>query len=239
VDALGVEPVMARLLVHVEGETEETFVNEVICPHLVQFGFETVGARLIGNARQRDRRGGIRAWPDVRKDILRHLTEDRECFSTMMVDYYGLPKTGDRAWPGRDAASALPVDQKAASVERAVSEAIAAGMGSPHGARRFVPFVVLHEFEGLLFSDCAAFADAIGSPALAQPFQAIRDAFATPEHINDSPATAPSKRIQELVPQYQKPLYGNLAALGIGLTSIRSECPNFHRWMTTLEELPD
>src|SRR5256885_1583241 len=49
---------MARLLIHVEGETEETFVNEVLAPHLLSFGYESVSARLIGNARQRDRRGG-------------------------------------------------------------------------------------------------------------------------------------------------------------------------------------
>jgi hypothetical protein len=30
-------------------------------------------------------------------------------------------------------------------------------MGQGFDARRFVPFVVVHEFEALLFSDCAAF----------------------------------------------------------------------------------
>ncbi len=43
---------MSRLLIHVEGETEETFVNEVLSPHLVSFGYQSVSARLIGNARQ-------------------------------------------------------------------------------------------------------------------------------------------------------------------------------------------
>lgn len=37
---------MARLLVHVEGETEETFVNEILAPHLRQHGFDRVSARL-------------------------------------------------------------------------------------------------------------------------------------------------------------------------------------------------
>lgn len=53
---------MARLLVHVEGETEESFVNEELAGHLHGFGYTKVSARLVGNARQRDRRGGIRAW---------------------------------------------------------------------------------------------------------------------------------------------------------------------------------
>ena len=29
---------MPRLLVHVEGQTEETFVNELLCPHLARLG---------------------------------------------------------------------------------------------------------------------------------------------------------------------------------------------------------
>ncbi len=53
---------MARLLIHVEGETEEAFVNELLADHLHGFGYEIVSARLIGNARLRERRGGIRAW---------------------------------------------------------------------------------------------------------------------------------------------------------------------------------
>lgn len=92
---------MTRLLIHVEGETEESFVNEVLAPHLYGFGYSKVSARLVGNARQRDRRGGIRAWSAIRLDILRHLKEDAGCLSTTMVDFYALPQTGERAWPGR------------------------------------------------------------------------------------------------------------------------------------------
>ena len=42
---------MSRLLVHVEGETEETFVNELLRPHLAGRGWSVVSARLLGNAR--------------------------------------------------------------------------------------------------------------------------------------------------------------------------------------------
>jgi hypothetical protein len=50
-------------------------------------------------------------------------------------------------------------------VEAAVSAEIAGEMGPAFNPARFVPFVVLHEFEGLLFSDCAAFARGIGVPS--------------------------------------------------------------------------
>jgi hypothetical protein len=51
---------MARLLVHVEGQTEESFVKEVLREYLVTKGYDSVGARIVGNARLRRRRGGIR-----------------------------------------------------------------------------------------------------------------------------------------------------------------------------------
>jgi hypothetical protein len=35
---------MARLLVHVEGQTEETFVNELLSRYFLSHGFESVGA---------------------------------------------------------------------------------------------------------------------------------------------------------------------------------------------------
>ena len=76
---------MTRLLVHVEGETEESFVNEVLAGHLYGFGYTKISARLVGNARQRDRRGGIRAWSSTRKDILRHLREDAGSLSASLA----------------------------------------------------------------------------------------------------------------------------------------------------------
>lgn len=229
---------MARLLIHVEGETEEEFVNEVLAPHLHHHGFSKVSARLVGNARQRDRRGGIRAWSSVRKDIIHHLKEDVGSISTTMVDYYALPQTGDRAWPGRALTGALPFEQKASTVESALTADLAAEMGDSFYPNRFIPFVMMHEFEGLLFSNCERFGKGIGRPDLATAFQAIRNQFASPEEINDSPETAPSKRVAGLVPGYEKPLLGALAAIEIGLDAIRAECPHFNSWLTRLETWP-
>jgi Domain of unknown function (DUF4276) len=229
---------MARLLIHVEGETEESFVNELLRDYLCDFGYELVSARLIGNARQRERRGGGRAWTAVRKDILNHLKEDSGCLATTMVDYYGLPRTGDRAWPGRAEAANLPFSEKSSVVEQALFDDIAKELGSEFEARRFVPFVVMHEFEGLLFSDCELFAEAIARPNLAQAFRDIRQKFSTPEEIDDSPVSAPSKRVEALVAGYQKPLFGTLAALKMGLDTIRGECPHFREWLERLEAWP-
>ena len=227
---------MTRLLVHVEGQTEESFVAAVLAPYLQGRGFSSVRARLLGNAR---RRGGIAGWPPARRDVLRHLHEDRGLVVSTMVDYYGLPNSDDdRAWPGRAEASGLPsADDKAETVEAALSADVRRAMGAGFDPRRFVPYLSMHEFEALPFSDCERFGEAIGEPGLAPRFQAIRDAFRTPEEIDDSPRGAPSKRIEALVPGYRKPLLGTLAVLAVGLERVRAECPRFSRWLDRLEAL--
>jgi hypothetical protein len=230
---------MARLLVHVEGETEEVFVNELLMRPLQWCGYDRVAARLLGNARQRARRGGIRGWNAVRRDIIRHLSEDRGCIATTMVDYYGLPAAGERAWPGRAHATTLAPVDKGPYVEAAILEDIAREMGDGFDRRRFVPFVVMHEFEALLFSDCLDFARGVGNPSLAPALQAVRDEFETPEHINDSANTAPSRRVETIIPNYVKPLLGNLAALEIGLDKIQAACPHFRAWITELKARSD
>src|SRR5438105_3424271 len=138
---------MARLLIHVEGQTEETFVNELIAGHLANFGISPVGARLLGNARQRNHRGGICGWPQARKDIIRHLSEDTGCTATLLVDYYGLPSNGPRAWPGRQLAALHAFPQQATIVQDALMDDVCAAMGPNFDLRRFIPFVVMHEFE--------------------------------------------------------------------------------------------
>ena len=226
---------MDRLLIHVEGQTEETFVNEVIAPHLYRFGYVSIGARLMGNTRIR---GGVPAWRNAKEDLIRHLRNDPRCCQTMMVDYYGMPRTPARAWPGREEARTKHHEEKAQTVERAILEDVRLELGDALLPGQLIPFVLMHEFEGLLFSDCRGLGAGIGRPELARDFQAIRDQFETPEEINDSPITAPSKRILALVPRYEKPLFGSLAALEIGLETIRAECPHFANWLTLLEALP-
>jgi hypothetical protein len=100
----------------------------------------------------------------VKADIVRHLKEDPGCVATTLVDYYGLRQGESRAWPGRARATTLPTAERARCVEDAVLADLIAAMGSRFDARRVIPFVVMHEFEGLLFSDCGAFSRGIGRP---------------------------------------------------------------------------
>ena len=173
--------------------------------------------------------GGVPGWSRVQRDIVNQLRQDRGCAAALMVDYYGLPQTGGRAWPCRAAS------QGADPIELALRDNVASLMGTGFDESRFLPLVMMHEFEAMLFSDCEAFGRAIERPDLIRRLQAIRDGFENPEEIDDSPETAPSKRIRALFPGYEKPLMGNLAALEIGLGRIRAECPHFRDWLERLE----
>ena len=226
---------MKRLLICVEGETEESFVDRLLGPYLIDKGYSLVFPHLMGVRRERSRRGGIRRWSSVRQEILNHLREDPERYVSTMVDYYGMPND----WPGRASpfTAAMSASDRADEIEAALLRDVSNEMGTDFNPDRFIPYVMMREFEALLFSNCDSFARAIGRSDLIDDFQAIRDDFTTPEEIDDSPDTAPSKRIEALHPAYQKPTMGVLAAQSISLEAIRSECPHFADWLERLASL--
>jgi hypothetical protein len=178
---------MTRLLIHVEGQTEETFVNEVLAPHLYGCGYTRVGARLLGNARQRSRRGGIRPWDVVRNDILISLMNDRESLATTMVDYYALPGTGHGTWPERDAARALAFQNRAGEIQQGMLADVCEAYDGDFDPGRFVPYVIMHEFEGLLFSDCAKFLRASTNLGWRPPFREFAMPSAPPRKSTTHP----------------------------------------------------
>ena len=227
-----------RLLIHVEGATEKSFVQALLAPHLQERNQIIAAARIFGSSAN-TLRGGVTAWSAVKKGIASHLKEDTSAFATVMVDYYAMPATGGRAWPGRSLANAAAHAQKAKTIQDALALDIATSEGDQL-ATRFIPYVAMHEFESLLFSDCKAFAKSIGHPQWESELIAVQQsAGGDPEKINDSILTAPSKRIEKIFAQHQrrydKPFHGNLAALEIGLTIMRRECHGFNQWLTHLE----
>ena len=104
-----------RLGVHVEGQTEELFVNELLASHLYGQGFSQVWARLYGKAR---RRGRGTAWPAVCREIVRHLKEDKTIIATTMADYYGMPQSGFQGVAGACYGSQSPVSTESEGCRR-------------------------------------------------------------------------------------------------------------------------
>lgn len=218
---------MKRILVSVEGQTEETFVRETLRPHLRQCNIELQPVVITTHRVKQGRKfkGGVLSYAQTRNEINRLLYDTNVVAVTTLYDLYHLPND----FPGQDTRPIGKGETKAIHLEAAFKSDIA----SP----RFYPHLQVHEFEAFLFVAPERTAMLFPEKDLTKQIQKIREAFPTPEDINDSPQTAPSKRILELYPNYDKPLYGPLAVLEIGLDIIRAECPHFNSWLSWLENL--
>ena len=128
------------------------------------------------------------------------------------------------------------IEQKFSKVNQATTIKLTEKLGA-NVMRRFIPFIQMYEFEGLLFSDPKKMALGMDKQNLMDHFQKISDGFTTPEHINNSQQTAPSKRILSVITEYEKPLMGALAALEVGLDSMRNNCHLFDQWLSDIEAI--
>ena len=223
-----------RLLALVEGQTEEQFCNRLIAPFLskrcIYLSATTMG-RLRAVA-------GVPSWKKAEKELRQLLLGDRESNVTTMFDYYGMP----RDWPGRADADNKPHPEKASAIEEGMRTKLQEAVGKHWRAERFIPYVQMHEFEALLFTKPEVLGAVSGGSRdgdAVRRFREIADRLGPPEEIDDSKATAPSKRIVRVAPGYEKVAHGVIAAEKIGLGSIRSACPNFDAWMRKLEALAD
>jgi hypothetical protein len=216
-----------RVLISVEGQTEETFVRETLSPHLLERGVAPIPILVITKVVKSGPsfKGGITSYERVRKDILRLLGDTDAVAVTTMYDVYGLPQD----FPGYQARPAQDCYAKVAHLE--------AGLGQDINHRRFHPYLQLHEFEALLFVDLEKANHWLPGTGQLNALRSIKAVVNSPEEIDDDPDTAPSKRLLALFPGYQKTLHGPLVTIDVGLEQIRRECSHFNQWLTWLEEL--
>lgn len=202
---------MIRLAIAVEGETEEEFVKNVLAGHLRTTGVEPQPIPLGGN---------ITVSKLASEMAKLQWNFDRV---TSLVDFYGF----------RDKGADTPEQ-----LEQRIFQEVDRRVSRSWDQSRVFPYIQQHEFEALLFSEVTAFAEAINAPeeSVAE-LRRICCRFDTPEDINDSSETAPSKRILGVIPRYKKVVDGSLIAEKMGLNTIRSQCPRFNSWLERLESL--
>ncbi len=105
---------------------------------------------------------------------------------------------------------------------------------------RFIPYIQLHEYEALLFSDIGKldweFLEDKDQPQI-EALKQVAEEFETPEDIDQGEHTAPSKRIIAHLPRYKKlkTTVGSRIAEKIGLSVLREKCPHFDAWITQIE----
>lgn len=201
---------MIRIGLAVEGDTEVKFIEEVVAPLYIEQSCYFTPVDLEGNVSV-----------DRLTSKMLNLGHTFDAV-TSLVDFYGFRKKGDRS---------------ATDLEKEVQDRLAARLGRRFDSRYVFPYVQVHEFEGLLFSDVFSFDQIFDYAGLAGDLQAIRKEFGSPEDINDSEQTAPSKRLEQLIPGYRKNLFGARLAAAIGLARIRTQCPRFDGWMTHIDGL--
>lgn len=204
---------MKRILIYCEGPSEETFVNRIIAPSFYEKEIFITASSC----------NGISKYSIMKKQLKEYCRHDRNQLVTMMVDYYGL----HHDVPGMQDSIAGDIYTKINYIENAIKEDIA----EPN----FISNLILHEFEALLFSNPECFEYCDIPQQSVKELCAIASSFATPEHINNAPNTAPSKRILSLYPSYNKIIDGYAVAELIGLPMIRKRCHHFDAWLKTLE----
>ena len=213
----------------VEGQTERQFAHEILLPHLSSYGIVGIVQIITTAVQSKTYRGGVGTYAQIKQNVKRALGR-KGCMVTTMLDLYGLPHD----MPGRQNFSpAVTGIQQVTLLESLFGEDIA--------DRRFIPYIQLYEYETLLFSDIHAIDSIIGinGPTQIQKLQEILTTAGEPEKINDNPNTAPSKRLHHLYPSYQKNPHNLLILKTIPLLKLRSACPHFNSWLTTLELLAD
>jgi hypothetical protein len=222
------------LYVFCEGPTEQGFCKQVLVPHLYSVGFLHVPTIRVAYSWKGGvaHRGGVGRYEPLRKDILNNLKKRRgkDVHFTTLLDLYGLPSD----FPGKDR------NVRNANDPTPYVLALEAAFGQDIGDPRFLPYLQLHEYETLLYSDLDAFAIAFENcqNAVEQLKDDVKD-FPTIEHINDSQRTAPSKRIIRVLPNYKgrKAVAGPDIAEYIGLARLREKCPHFDAWLKAIEQL--
>jgi len=218
---------MIRMHVICEGQTEEAFVKELLIVPFLAIGITLLPA-LIGKP---GHKGGNFRFDRLLPEVKNRLLSDSDCYCTTFFDFYGLPES----FPGkRSAVVNDTIEQKSSKVNDALVSKLTETLGDD-AMRRFIPFIQMYEFEGLLFSDPEKMALGMDKPDLIEHFKKISNAFDSPEHINNSPQTAPSKRIINVIPGYEKPFLGILAALEVGLSTMRGNCYLFDQWLSKIE----
>lgn len=222
---------MIHLCITTEGQSELKFVKNLLAPHLGRHHVFADGRCVLtskDNRTSREYRGGLNQYSKAKTDITKWLKERPKpnCRFTTMFDLYALPKD----FPGYLSAQNIADPYQRV---RILEQALADDIRDP----RLIPYIQLHEFEALLFTDIKQL-----DWEYLEHDHAIRQLAnethqLNPELINDKPDTTPSKRILRQIPEYDKVTAGNYILEKIGITALRRQCRHFNEWLTQLETL--
>ena len=213
---------MKRLYVYCEGQTEEAFVKSLLYPYLIIKNICTIP--IICRTKEGPQgvhKGGIVDYTRVVKEVKRYCTQHPNEIVTSFIDYYGLKNLPQVATD---------------SNKYTLIESLEERLKSDIGCHNFIPYISLHEFESLLFSEPEQFGY-LNADAVTKFNEILAEFGNNPELINNGKDTAPSKRILKEISKYGKILDGTRIAEHISLVGIRKNCRHFSKWITQLEKI--
>jgi len=201
---------MKDVIICCEGDTEELFVERILAPYLEQSGLSVI---LRGMK-------GVSSYKKIKQFLVGYCQSYPEALVTTMIDYYGTARLMKDFVSNEG-----DIYSRALAIEAAVEKDL--------NRLNLMFNLTLHEFEGYLFSNTAAF-EGIASKSQLAELVNIRRRVKTPEHINNKYETAPSRQIKGVIPDYSKRQDGIEIAGRIGVDKIALECRHFADWLAKL-----
>lgn len=210
-----------RLIIIVEGQTEQEFVKVILRPY-----FHTKGIFDISTFPIKQSKGGLSKYKHIKTDILNCIYQSNTIITTL-IDFYGLPND----FP--NFGETINIDnkiQKVEFLERALEQDLEKSKNNKFD--NFLPYIQLHEFEALVFSSKESILSNFESSKIATlEIEKIFTEFDNPEEINNSVNTAPSKRLKKHIKGYNKVVDGVRIIKQTGINTILKKCPRFRGWL--------
>ncbi|MCF8308030.1 MAG: DUF4276 family protein [Bacteroidales bacterium] len=214
-----------RIIIICKGPTEQEFCKDILVPYFSKRKLY-IHTPLI-----KPSGGGIVPWAVLKRQIETHLKQDKSALVTLFIDYYGIPERYNYPrWKEKN--DIRDLDQKVTMLEKAMLEEIPDSFQD-----RFIPYIQVHEFEALLFSDLKAYKQVFDEEDFNDliAFSEIFRIYKNPEEINDRKEFCPSARLEYHIKGFNKVIHGSLIAQEIGLEQIRKKCLRFSSWIDKLE----
>lgn len=209
-----------------EGQTEEEFVNNILRPYFNSHKVYDIRAILMSTSK--GQKGGDVKYDRLKFNIHQLLHREKDVVVTTFIDFFRLVND-------------FPKFSEASSIQNKLNrvdfleQALSVAINHP----RFIPYIQLHEFEGLLFSskDGFEYLPDLKTSNLHKLILAVNEKT-NPEELNDGALTSPSKRLEQLIPGFDKnkPFYGGIIAEINTIEAILERCVRFNNWMQTLIE---
>ena len=218
---------MKRLVIIAEGETEESFVNNILCPFFCSKGIYN----SIQCFKTKHSHGGMSKYSYIKKDILNIIYEE-DVVVSMMIDFYRLPSD----FPGFNDLKVTQTHQEQANLlETRIKKDLEDSQNQLFD--NFIPYIQLHEFEALVFASISGIDSLFERSEMDyNGLMNVIQQYPNPEDINNHPDTAPSVRLKKLISGYNKVLHGIDIINTVGMAELLEKCPRFKTWIESMVE---